>query len=143
MAATNEHLESIIQKEYAPGFVTDLEADTLPPGLNEEVIRAISKRKNEPAFMLEWRLKAYAQWLTLKEPHWAYLDYTPVDYQAISYYSAPKVKESPKVSRRSIPSSSKPTRNWGFHCMNRRDWPVLPSMLSSIAFLSPPHSRTS
>ena len=96
MAATNEHLESIIQKEYAPGFVTDLEADTLPPGLNEEVIRAISKRKNEPAFMLEWRLKAYAQWLTLKEPHWAYLDYTPVDYQAISYYSAPKVKESPK-----------------------------------------------
>ena len=96
MAATNEHLESIIQKEYAPGFITDLEADTLPPGLNEEVIRAISKRKNEPAFMLEWRLKAYAQWLTLKEPHWAYLDYTPVDYQAISYYSAPKVKESPK-----------------------------------------------
>ena len=96
MAATNEHLESIIQKEYAPGFVTDLEADTLPPGLNEDVIRAISKRKNEPAFMLEWRLKAYAQWLTLKEPHWAYLDYTPVDYQAISYYSAPKVKESPK-----------------------------------------------
>lgn len=96
MAATTEHLESIIQKEYAPGFVTDLEADTLPPGLNEDVIRAISKRKNEPAFMLEWRLKAYAQWLTLKEPHWAYLDYTPVDYQAISYYSAPKVKESPK-----------------------------------------------
>lgn len=96
MAATTEHLESIIQKEYAPGFVTDLEADTLPPGLNEDVIRAISKRKNEPAFMLEWRLKAYAQWLTLKEPHWAYLNYTPVDYQSISYYSAPKVKESPK-----------------------------------------------
>lgn len=96
MAATTEHLESIIQKEYAPGFVTDLEADTLPPGLNEDVIRAISKRKNEPAFMLEWRLKAYAQWQTLTEPHWAYLEYTPVDYQSISYYSAPKVKESPK-----------------------------------------------
>ena len=96
MAATSEHLESIIQKEYAPGFVTDLEADTLPPGLNEDVIRAISKRKNEPAFMLEWRLKAYAQWQTLTEPHWAYLEYTPVDYQSISYYSAPKVKESPK-----------------------------------------------
>ncbi len=96
MAATSDHIESIIQKEYAPGFVTDLEADTLPPGLNEDVIRAISKRKNEPAFMLEWRLKAYAHWLTLKEPHWAYLDYTPVDYQSISYYSAPKVKESPK-----------------------------------------------
>ena len=96
MAATSEHLESIIQKEYAPGFVTDLEDDTLPPGLNEDVIRAISKRKNEPAFMLEWRLKAYAQWQTLTEPHWAYLEYTPVDYQSISYYSAPKVKESPK-----------------------------------------------
>ncbi|HAZ41496.1 MAG TPA: Fe-S cluster assembly protein SufB [Methylococcaceae bacterium] len=96
MAATSEHLESIIQKEYAPGFITDLEADTLPPGLNEDVIRAISKRKNEPAFMLEWRLKAYAKWLTLKEPHWAQLNYTPVDYQSISYYSAPKVKESPK-----------------------------------------------
>jgi Fe-S cluster assembly protein SufB len=96
MAATTEHLESIIQKEYAPGFITDLEADTLPPGLNEDVIRAISKRKNEPAFMLEWRLKAYAKWLTLKEPHWAQLNYTPVDYQSISYYSAPKVKESPK-----------------------------------------------
>ena len=95
MAATSEHLESIIQKEYAPGFITDLEADTLPPGLNEDVIRAISKRKNEPAFMLEWRLKAYAKWLTLKEPHWAQLNYTPVDYQSISYYSAPKVKESP------------------------------------------------
>lgn len=96
MAATSEHLESIIQKEYAPGFITDLEADTLPPGLNEDVIRAISKRKNEPAFMLEWRLKAYAKWLTLKEPHWAQLNYIPVDYQSISYYSAPKVKESPK-----------------------------------------------
>ncbi|MEY4684016.1 MAG: FeS assembly protein SufB [Pseudomonadota bacterium] len=96
MAATTEHLESIIHKDYAPGFVTDLEADTLPPGLNEDVIRAISKRKNEPAFMLEWRLKAYAQWLTLSEPHWAQLNYTPVDYQSISYYSAPKVKESPK-----------------------------------------------
>jgi Fe-S cluster assembly protein SufB len=96
MAETSDSIESLIQKEYAPGFVTDLEADTLPPGLNEEVIRAISKRKNEPEFMLEWRLKAFAHWKTLTEPHWAHLNYTPIDYQAISYYSAPKVKESPK-----------------------------------------------
>jgi Fe-S cluster assembly protein SufB len=96
MATTSDHIDALIQKEYAPGFVTDLEADTLPPGLNEDVIRAISKRKNEPAFMLEWRLKAFERWQTMKEPHWAHLNYTPIDYQSISYYSAPKVKEAPK-----------------------------------------------
>jgi Fe-S cluster assembly protein SufB len=96
MAATAETLEKIIQKEYAPGFVTDLESETLPPGLNEDVVRAISAKKNEPAFMLEWRLEAYRHWLTMTEPTWAYVDYEPVDYQAISYYSAPKVKEAPK-----------------------------------------------
>jgi Fe-S cluster assembly protein SufB len=96
MAETSDSIESIIQKEYAPGFVTDLESDTFPPGLNEDVIRAISKRKNEPAFMLEWRLQAFDQWKTLSEPHWAHLNYTPIDYQSISYFSAPKSKESPK-----------------------------------------------
>ncbi|MFN5744686.1 MAG: Fe-S cluster assembly protein SufB [Methylococcaceae bacterium] len=96
MAATAETLENIIQKEYAPGFVTDLESETLPPGLNEDVVRAISAKKNEPAFMLEWRLEAYRHWLTMTEPTWAYVNYEPVDYQAISYYSAPKVKEAPK-----------------------------------------------
>ena len=96
MAATAEALEKIIQKEYAPGFVTDLEADTLPPGLNEGVIRAISAKKNEPDWLLEWRLEAYRHWLTMSEPTWAYVHYEPVDYQAISYYSAPKTKEAPK-----------------------------------------------
>jgi Fe-S cluster assembly protein SufB len=96
MAATAETLEKLIQKEYTPGFVTDLEADTLPPGLNEDVIRVISAKKNEPDWMLEWRLEAYRHWLTMTEPRWAYVDYQVVDYQAISYYSAPKTKDAPK-----------------------------------------------
>jgi Fe-S cluster assembly protein SufB len=96
MSATSETLENIIHKEYKPGFVTDLESDTFPPGLNEDVIRAISAKKDEPAFMLQWRLEAYRHWLTMSEPTWAYVDYESVDYQSISYYSAPKVKEGPK-----------------------------------------------
>ncbi|NBS16350.1 MAG: Fe-S cluster assembly protein SufB [Gammaproteobacteria bacterium] len=96
MSASQQQIDNLIQKEYKPGFVTDLEADTLPPGLNEDVIRAISARKNEPPFMLAWRLKAYQQWLTMREPDWAYLDYQAIDYNSISYYSAPKVKEAPK-----------------------------------------------
>lgn len=96
MSASQQQIDNLIQKEYKPGFVTDLEADTLPPGLNEDVIRAISARKNEPPFMLAWRLKAYEQWLTMREPDWAYLEYQAIDYNSISYYSAPKVKEAPK-----------------------------------------------
>ena len=96
MAATAKSLEKFIRKDYKPGFVTDLEADTLPPGLNEEVVRAISLKKNEPEFMLEWRLEAYRRWLAMQEPKWAQVHYGPVDYQGISYYSAPKTKEGPK-----------------------------------------------
>ncbi|MDD1650966.1 MAG: Fe-S cluster assembly protein SufB [Methylococcaceae bacterium] len=96
MAATAETLENIIHKDYKPGFVTDMEADTLPPGLNEDVIRAISARKGEPEWMLQWRLVAYRHWLTMTEPTWAYVHYEPVDYQSISYYSAPKTKAGPK-----------------------------------------------
>jgi Fe-S cluster assembly protein SufB len=96
MAATAETLENFIHKEYKPGFVTDLEADTLPPGLDEDVIRAISARKGEPEWMLQWRLEAYRHWLTMSEPAWAYVQYDKVDYQGISYYSAPKTQEGPK-----------------------------------------------
>ena len=83
-------IESLVNKEYAYGFVTDVETDTIGRGLNEDVIRVISKKKNEPEFMLEWRLKAYRRWLTMKEPHWSNLHYAPIDYQDIIYYSAPK-----------------------------------------------------
>lgn len=89
-------IEELANKEYKYGFVSEIEADTLPNGLNEEIIKQLSAKKNEPEFMLEWRLKAYRHWLTMKEPHWSNVKYPPVDYQAISYYSAPKKKPSLK-----------------------------------------------
>jgi Fe-S cluster assembly protein SufB len=85
-------IDSLITREYAAGFVTDIEQDTLPPGLDEDVIREISRRKSEPAFMLEWRLKAYRRWLTMSEPHWPNVVYPPIDYQGVRYFSEPKKK---------------------------------------------------
>ena len=89
----SEVIAKAIEQDYKYGFVTDIEQDTLPPGLNEDVIRSISAIKNESDFMLEWRLKSYNQWLKMEEPTWAKVDYPEIDYQAISYYSAPKKKE--------------------------------------------------
>jgi Fe-S cluster assembly protein SufB len=86
----DESLEALIAQKYQHGFVTDIEADTVPPGLDEGVITLISRKKGEPQFMLDWRLKAYRHWLTMQEPHWAHLRIAPIDYQAISYYSAPR-----------------------------------------------------
>ena len=83
-------IDSAIAAEYEHGFVSNIESYTFEPGLTEETIREISRIKNEPAFMLEWRLKAYEYWLTLQEPTWAHVDYPKIDYQSISYYSAPK-----------------------------------------------------
>ncbi|RUR40939.1 Fe-S cluster assembly protein SufB [Vreelandella populi] len=88
-----EEMEQLVRREYKDGFVTDIESDTLPPGLDEDTIAFISKKKGEPEWMLEWRLDAYRQWLNMKEPSWAHLDYPPIDYQAISYFSAPKRPE--------------------------------------------------
>jgi Fe-S cluster assembly protein SufB len=88
-----DEVESLVDKEYEHGFVTDIDSDTIAPGLNEEVITFISKKKNEPEWLLEWRLKAFQQWLKMDEPVWAHVDYTPIDYQTISYYSAPKSKD--------------------------------------------------
>src|SRR5580704_6191430 len=86
-------VENLIQQDYQHGFITEIEADNLPPGVNEDIIRAISAKKNEPEFMLEWRLKAYRHWLTLTEPHWANAFYPPIDYQKYIYYAAPKPKK--------------------------------------------------
>jgi Fe-S cluster assembly protein SufB len=83
-------IETLISREYQHGFVTDVESDTIPVGLSEDVVRLISAKKNEPPFMLEWRLKAYRRWLSMKEPRWPNVTYDEIDYQAISYYSAPK-----------------------------------------------------
>lgn len=84
--------EEILEADYKYGFVTDVETETLPKGLNEETVRRISAIKKEPPFMLEFRLKAYKRWLESREPRWAHVEYPPIDYQAISYYSAPKKK---------------------------------------------------
>jgi Fe-S cluster assembly protein SufB len=89
-------IEELANKEYKYGFVSDIEADTLPKGLNEDIISQLSAKKNEPEFMLEWRLKAYRHWLTMKEPHWPNVTYSPVNYQDLSYYSAPKKKPTLK-----------------------------------------------
>ena len=88
--STNTDISGFVQREYKEGFVTEIESETFPPGLDEEVVRALSAKKNEPEFMQEWRLKAFARWQKMDEPVWAHVQYKPVDYQAISYYSAPK-----------------------------------------------------
>ncbi len=93
MASQDKIIEEFANREYEHGFVTDIEQDTLPPGLDENVIRHISAKKSEPEWLLEWRLKAYRQWLEMTEPRWPNVSYSEIDYQASSYFSAPKKKE--------------------------------------------------
>jgi len=84
MSTSNSSIEELANREYKYGFVTDIEADTLPRGLNEDIIRLISEKKHEPEFMLQWRLKAYRHWITLAgEPTWANIHHPPIDYQSI------------------------------------------------------------
>jgi Fe-S cluster assembly protein SufB len=92
MSAVTERIDALVRSEYTPGFVTPIESDTLPPGLSEAVIGHIWLKKGEPEFMLQWRLKAYRHWLTMQEPTWAGLEHPSIDYQAVSYYSAPRRK---------------------------------------------------
>ena len=89
----NDVLQEVTGGEYKYGFYTDIEMDTAPKGLNEDIIRFISAKKNEPEWMLEFRLKAYQKWLTMKEPKWAHIEYPPIDFQDIIYYAAPKQKK--------------------------------------------------
>ena len=96
MASDTNTIEQLATQDYKYGFVTEIEADEAPKGLNEDIIRLISKKKNEPDFMLEWRLKAYRHWLTMSEPTWAHVYYPSIDYQDIRYYSAPKMNAKPK-----------------------------------------------
>ena len=93
---STQEIEKLLQREYAYGFVSDIDEDSLPPGLNEDVIRLISLKKNEPAFMLQWRLQAYHHWQQMQEPKWAHVHYPPINYDEIVYYSAPKKKDGPK-----------------------------------------------
>ncbi|MGQ3890052.1 Fe-S cluster assembly protein SufB [Legionella sp. CNM-1927-20] len=97
MAKSNEQINTLLERDYQHGFVTDIETETFAPGLNEDVVRRLSAIKGEPPFILEWRLKALEYWKTMPEPKWASVHYPPIDYQALSYYSAPKqAKDAPK-----------------------------------------------
>ncbi len=96
MSSDTQQLEQLAGQEYKYGFYTDIEADAVPPGLNEDTVRTISAKKREPDFLLKWRLKAYHHWLKMEEPRWAFLNYPPIDYQSIVYYSAPKTQDGPK-----------------------------------------------
>jgi Fe-S cluster assembly protein SufB len=97
MSTATETIEGFVKQEYKYGFYTDVETESAPPGLNEDIIRLISRKKNEPEFMLEWRLKAFRHWQTMEEPRWAHVKYGPIDYQKIIYYSAPKKRgDGPK-----------------------------------------------
>ncbi len=93
MSDATKAIETFVSQDYKWGFVTEIEQDIAPPGLNEDIIRMISAKKNEPEWLLEWRLKAYRYWLTIKEPTWHNVHYPPIDYQGVSYYAAPKKKE--------------------------------------------------
>lgn len=94
MSEDKKLIDKLVGENYKHGFVTDIESDVFPVGLSEDVVRAISAKKNEPNFVLEWRLKAYEHWLTLETPDWAHLNIEPIDFQAISYFAAPKSKEN-------------------------------------------------
>ena len=98
MVATQETIDKVkeVSNSYKYGFVTKLESEKAPLGLNEEIVRFISKKKNEPKWLLDWRLKAYKKWLTMKEPNWAMVNFPKIDFQDIYYYSAPKSK--PKLN---------------------------------------------
>src|SRR3954469_14650071 len=97
MSTATETIEGLVQKEYKYGFYTDVETESAPPGLNEDIIRLISAKKKEPAWLTEWRLKAFRHWQTMTEPTWQFVKYAPVNFQDITYYSAPKQKaDAPK-----------------------------------------------
>ena len=97
MSAESKEISDLVKQKYQHGFVTEIEQELVPPGLDEDVVRLISRKKGEPAFMTEWRLKAFRHWLTMTEPTWAHVRYTPIDYQSISYFAAPKnLADAPK-----------------------------------------------
>ena len=97
MSTATDTIESLVKQEYKYGFVTDVESESTPPGLSEETIRFISAKKNEPAWLTDWRIKSFRYWLTLPEPTWQFVKYPPINFQDISYFSQPKPKgDAPK-----------------------------------------------
>ncbi|MDE0004350.1 MAG: Fe-S cluster assembly protein SufB, partial [Rhodospirillaceae bacterium] len=90
MSVQPKEITDLVRSRYEHGFVTDIEQELVPPGLDEDVVRLISRKKGEPEFLTKWRLKAYRHWVTMDEPTWSHVHYPPIDYQAISYFAAPK-----------------------------------------------------
>ena len=124
MKTQNKTIEKVTSQDYQYGFVTDIEQDTIPPGLNEDVIRLISNKKNEPDWLTSWRLKAYNNWLKMNEPNWAKVDYPKIDYQSISYYSAPKDKsDGPKSLDEVDPELVKTYQKLGIPLEEQKCWP--------------------
>ena len=120
--STQAELDKVISSEYEAGFTTLVESDTLPPGLNEDVIRVISAKKGEPEWLLEWRLDAYRSWLEMAEPNWAHVTYPPVDLNSISYYSAPKSMEDRPQSLDEVdPELLDTYRSWASRCTSREN----------------------
>jgi Fe-S cluster assembly protein SufB len=125
MSTATETIESLVKQEYKYGFVTDVESESAPPGLNEDIIRLISAKKKEPQWLLDWRLKAYRHWLTMTEPTWQFVKYPPIDFQDIIYYAAPKQKKTgPRVWMRLIRSCWKTYEKLGIRCANAGGWPA-------------------
>lgn len=152
MAAVQETIDqvkSIDVTEYKYGFVTELEVDKPAKGLTEDTVRYISARKDEPEWMLEWRLDAFRRWKTMTEPTWSRVQYPPINYQDIYYYAAPKKGASPKSLDEVDPAILETYKKLGIRCANRRSWPASRrrtgsrSMPCSTRFRSSPPSRTS
>ena len=121
-------LENIGEQEYKYGFTTDIETETIGKGLNEEVVRLISAKKGEPAWMTERRVAAYRHWLTLEPPVWAHLTIPEIDFQDIIYYAAPSSRKNSIRWTKSIPNSNGPSTNWAFPSKSRWRWRAWRSM---------------
>lgn len=116
----SEQIDQALARKYDAGFISEIESETFPIGLDEDVIARLSAIKGEPEWMLEWRLKAYRT-VKMEEPDWAHVDYPKVDYQSISYYSAPKsMKDKPKSLDEVDPNCYAHTKSWVFLCMSRK-----------------------
>ena len=128
MSSSVDAIRGLAEQDYKWGFVTEIDEDRVPKGLNEETVRLISARKGEPEFMLEWRLNALRHWFRMEreegEPKWANITFGPIDYQDITYYSAPKQKPTIDSLDSWTPSYCAPTKNWVFRSMSRSACPA-------------------
>jgi Fe-S cluster assembly protein SufB len=139
-----EPLQRALQQSYPHGFVTDVDTDALPPGLDEDTVRAISRRKREPDFLLKWRLAALQRWQSMAPPDWGQLHIAPIDFQALSYYSAPKsLQDGPKSLADVDPKLLETYESWACRCTNARAWPAWRSTRCSTRSRWAPPSASS